>query len=103
MTPRLLHDSALTTPEAEAALQAAQARGVLVEDTTAWTQEERARVYYDELVGLSSLRGKPLRGIVRTHKAGHIAFYTPVLITADDFFAGSEALEHLASLPLRTS
>lgn len=103
MTLRLLHDSALQTTETEAILRAAEANGVVAEDTTSWTQEERKRVYDDELMHRSVLKGKPLRGVVRTHKAGHIAFYTPVLVTADDFFAGREALEHLATLSLRRS
>lgn len=59
-----------------------------------WGQDQRWKFYLNELMPLSVINKKKLRGRVRTHKSGYISLMD-VVLTGGNFFIGEEAVEWL--------
>ncbi|MEM2703245.1 MAG: hypothetical protein QXR45_08800 [Candidatus Bathyarchaeia archaeon] len=66
-------------------------------DTANWDQNQCWSFYLNELLPLSVLNKKKLRGRVRTHKAGGI-YLRDVLITEKEFFIDEEVIIFLEKL-----
>jgi hypothetical protein len=66
-------------------------------DTSNWDQSQCWNFYLNELLPLSVLNKKKLRGRVRTHKAGSI-YLRDVLLTEKEFFIDEEAVIFLEKL-----
>ena len=63
-------------------------------DTHNWGQDKRWDFYLNELIPLSVLTKKKLRGRIRTHKAGDV-YLVDILIAGRDFSIGEESIQWL--------
>jgi len=66
-------------------------------DTANWDRNQCWSFYLNELLPLSVLTKKKLRGRVRTHKAGDI-YLRDMLVTEKEFFINEEAVVFLEKL-----
>ena len=91
---RYLYDSRTESEIGRRCRKIAKRKGVELINTASWSDQEKWNLYLNELIPLSVITHKKLKGRVRTHNAGMI-HYSGVLVTDNDFFVREEALKKL--------
>ena len=69
-------------------------------DTAGWSDEEKFKFYNKQLMPISVIKGRRLRGRIRTHRTGSIIFRDMIIIDDSEFFIGEEAVRRLKAFCL---
>jgi len=94
---RYLYDSRFESEIIREGIEMTKKKGLNLIDTASWSDQEKWDLYLNELIPLSVMTRKKLRGYVRTHRAGMI-HYSGVLLTDNEFFVGEEAIKKLKEI-----